>query len=133
MRKNQLKSLLFTVFLLCPLLSSAAIFEDCMRRTKNITTTTTLDCIKNEHAAVDKELNASYAKLLKLLDARGKKRLRQAERSWLQFRHDECVFSANPMAGGTGETELLRACLLEMTKERLAVLNKEIRGYSPDK
>lgn len=133
MRENKLITLIGIILLLCPLLSSAGIFEECMSRTQRITTASTLNCVNEEHAEVDKKLNASYAQLLKLLDARGKKSLRQAERSWLKFRHDECVFSGNPMAGGSGETELFSGCLLEMTKERLAMLDREVAAYSPDK
>lgn len=105
------------------------IYENCIKKAGNTSTATMINCASAEYDVVDKKLNASYSRLLKLLPLDGQKRLRQAERSWLKFLHDECSFSGYAMANGTGEHVLISGCYLGMTKERLIALNRGIKFY----
>lgn len=116
-----------TVLLFYAIEGRAGNYHKCI--SKAVTTADTLNCINTEDELIDKQLNASYTKLLNLLSLSGQKKLRASERTWLKFRENECIFSGHSMEGGTGEPVLISSCYLEMTKERLLKLIQELDYY----
>lgn len=70
----------------------------------------------------DDELNATYQKLLKRLNAAGQATLRQTQRAWLAGRDTDCV------QYDTDKGDLISAdCAVDKTTERLNFLNDRLR------
>jgi uncharacterized protein YecT (DUF1311 family) len=49
-----------------------------------------LYCLNKVYLQADKELNATYGKLSRALDAAGKKKLKQGQLAWISSRNDQC-------------------------------------------
>ena len=78
-------------------------------------------CAAQQHAAVDKELNALYQQITTRLkgDPDGKKLLVGAQRSWIAFRDAECKFSASGVEGGSVYPLIYGNCVTELTRARV--------------
>ncbi|MDR3605841.1 MAG: lysozyme inhibitor LprI family protein [Oligoflexia bacterium] len=95
-------------------------------------------CEGNTYQAADKELNATYQKLVAGLKAQAAKekgipdyessaeilrRLIASERAWITFRDADCSFQATSMLGGTGEGLIYLSCEASTTLDRITALN----------
>lgn len=73
----------------------------------------------------DKKLNSAYQSLMgKSKDAQYKNALKQAQRSWIKYRDDDCKLAALPSTGGSVQSMAYSGCLTEKTDQRVAELNK---------
>ncbi len=79
------------------------------------------------HQQLDRELNAVYKRLLDTLDDEGKTRLKKAQRAWIAFRDAEADFSADFGRGGSIAPSLYNASLAELTRQRIAQLQEQLR------
>lgn len=52
------------------------------------------------------------------------KRLERAQKSWVQFRQNDCSLESAEMLGGNREDLSFNSCLLERTRERIRVLKE---------
>lgn len=95
---------------------------------KAITDAQMLDCEAKNLAAADAQLNVAYAKLMKLLDAEGKKKLRDAQRAWVAFRDANAVFAGDQNRGGSAEALNRVGTQATMTHTRVKELLAEIEA-----
>lgn len=91
-----------------------------------------LYCMNKVYMQADKELNESYGKLAKQLDAQDKKTLKAGQLKWIQERNDNCSYS-----DGRGFFVNLE-CATRTTVERVQFLNDRLRecastGCQPSK
>lgn len=77
----------------------------------------------------DKEMNAAYQKLLKILNDEGKKRLQEAQRAWLAYRDTQAGFDSHHFAGGTAEGLERLGSLDQLTRERTKRLNADYARF----
>ena len=85
-------------------------------------------CAGKDYEKADKQLNAEYQKLRKLLterdkaaDADGKgatDALVTAQRAWVAFRDANCGLSGFQARGGSMEPMLISSCLADMSRKR---------------
>lgn len=81
-------------------------------------------CADDAYQAADKKLNTAYAKLMAALDDTGfKDKLKAAQKSWIQFRDNECVFETADNEGGSIHPMVYSGCLTRLTKERTKSLD----------
>ncbi|MDY6804318.1 MAG: lysozyme inhibitor LprI family protein [Cyanobacteriota bacterium] len=86
-------------------------------------------CAAEEYEAADEKLNQTYQLALSQLDGEAKQRLKEAQRTWINFRDSTCSFEASSALGGTLEGLLYTGCLTEQTEKRTA----ELKGYFNDR
>nr|WP_234881797.1 lysozyme inhibitor LprI family protein [Agrobacterium larrymoorei] len=85
-------------------------------------------CAGVDYDKADKELNAEYQKLRKLLADRDKdadentkgavEALVAAQRAWVAFRDANCKLSGFQARGGSMEPMIVASCLADMTREQ---------------
>lgn len=78
------------------------------------------------YANEDKDLNETYGNLIKNLDPENQELLRQAQRSWIKYRDDECRFRSADSAGGSIYPMMVSGCLADITHQRI----KQLRALS---
>lgn len=83
-----------------------------------------LYCLNKVYLQADKELNESYGKLAKQLDAQDKKKLKTGQLAWIQERNDNCSYS-----DGRGFFVNMD-CATRTTVERVQFLNDRLRECS---
>lgn len=96
-------------------------------------------CAGVDYEKADKELNAEYQKLRKVLAERDKnadeagkgatEALVAAQRAWVAFRDVNCDFHGFQARGGTMEPMLVSACLADMSSKRAAELRELSEGF----
>jgi uncharacterized protein YecT (DUF1311 family) len=74
----------------------------------------------------DKALNAAYDRLLAKISPAGQSALREAQRTWLRFRDQECEFETLGSKGGTVHPMVLLMCMTGLTQLRTAQLVAQI-------
>jgi uncharacterized protein YecT (DUF1311 family) len=74
----------------------------------------------------DKALNAAYDHLLAKISPAGQSALREAQRTWLHFRDQECDFEALGSIGGSVHSMAILICRERMTRTRTAELVAQI-------
>lgn len=52
-----------------------------------------LYCLNKVYSQADKDLNESYGELAKLLDADGRKQLKNGQLAWIRQRNNDCSYS----------------------------------------
>ena len=95
------------------------------------------ECLEKAFETADKELNATYQTLIRMVSSHGDgwdNNLRAAQRKWIEFRDLNCEFYGNYLKGGTGAGLYFGACKVRMTKERTTELGRKRdelarRGY----
>lgn len=92
---------------------------------KATTDSALLSCSAKEFATADKKLNEVYGKLLKVLDAKGQHKLREAQRAWVSFRDLNAEFSGDINRGGSAEALNIVGAKTSMTDERVKELQNE--------
>lgn len=75
-------------------------------------------CLGRELVAVDKDLNAAYARLQRKLKSTDKALLKSAQTAWLAGRDRDCEFEAASADGGTAYQPTYLSCQTEATKTR---------------
>ena len=96
-------------------------------------------CAGKDYEKADKQLNAEYQKLRKLLterdktaDADGKgatDALVTAQRAWVAFRDANCALAGFQARGGSMEPMLISSCLADMSGKRAAELRQLAEGF----
>ncbi|MDG4878128.1 DUF1311 domain-containing protein [Mesorhizobium sp. WSM4935] len=84
-------------------------------------------CTAANAASADAGLNAVYKALAGHLAPADLKRLRDAQRAWIPFRDKECAFRTQPYADGSVYATLVETCKAELTKVRLAQLQRQLQ------
>ena len=75
-------------------------------------------CAADDYAVADKRLNQVYQQLMGQLRGEQKQRLIQAQRTWIQFRDQNCRFVSSQALGGTAEGLFFTNCLTKVTQQR---------------
>lgn len=81
---------------------------------------------------VDAALNAQYAATMRKLSNPSRVLLRNAQRSWIGFRDQECKFEASGVQGGSAYPMVYSACLSRLTVERTRQLRDKGRCQEGD-
>jgi uncharacterized protein YecT (DUF1311 family) len=76
------------------------------------------NCLNSAYAQADAELNATYRRIMAVLGAADKGRLREAQRAWIVYRGAACAAEAGPYEGGSGSGIARLACLEAATRQR---------------
>ena len=80
-----------------------------------------LYCLNKVYIQTDKDLNESYGKLAKLLDADGKSKLKSGQLAWIKDRNDQCSYKNE--RGFFVNLD----CATSTTRERLQFLQERTR------
>ncbi|MGI4977489.1 MAG: lysozyme inhibitor LprI family protein [Janthinobacterium lividum] len=87
------------------------------------------DCYAALTARWDRALNAAYGAAMKAADPSGTGPLRAAERAWIEFRKQECLYrGAGP---GTIGRVVAANCFYAMTRARAEQLVEDAKGLGP--
>ena len=87
-------------------------------------------CAADDYAVADKRLNQVYQQLIGQLRGEQKQRLIQAQRTWIQFRDQNCRFVSSQALGGTAEGLFLTTCLTKVTQQRTQDLQEYINEFN---
>ena len=82
---------------------------------------------QKKYEKADKELNKVYSVLIKSLDKTETQILIKAQKCWIKFRDSHCEFESLQYEGGSIQPLIYSTCLEELTKKRIAELNKSIK------
>jgi len=86
-----------------------------------------IECQKRDYAIWDARLNDAYKKALSRVGSVSRDRLRQAQRSWIQYRATNCkIYESH---AGTIHFLLGGGCMIRMTKERTLELHGFDQGF----
>ena len=89
------------------------------------------ECLNKQCVAADRELNRAYQDLLKRIDAadpkhvdRGtvRRRLLEAQRSWIEFRKQDCEGIYKLFEEGSIRNARFHGCMIERTERRIVEL-----------
>lgn len=117
------------VLLLVMTFSGLAHAADPCAHTSN--TIDTGECMSKQFSDLDRELNRAYQELLKRIDAEDPKyvdrstvrrRLVEAQRSWIEFRKQDCEGQFKLFEGGTIRSLRFQGCMIEHTQKRITDL-----------
>jgi uncharacterized protein YecT (DUF1311 family) len=76
--------------------------------------------------AADRALNTQYTVTMARLSAPSRLLLRDAQRSWIVFRDQQCKFESSGVIGGSAYPMIYAACLTHMSNDR----TRELRVYA---
>lgn len=114
-----------------PLLHAAQPADPCAAATN---TGEINECMNQLFVTTDRELNRVYQELLKRIDGsdsqqvdRGtvRRRLAEAQRSWVEFRRQDCEGMYKLFEGGSIRNARFHGCMIERTERRIA----ELKGW----
>lgn len=89
------------------------------------------ECMNKQFVAVDRELNRAYQELLKRIDdndpkhvdrATVRRRLLEAQRSWIEFRKQDCEGIYKLFEEGSIRNARFHGCMIERTERRISEL-----------
>jgi uncharacterized protein YecT (DUF1311 family) len=80
-----------------------------------------------KYAAADKIMTHSYELLMAKISPAGQIALRDAQRSWLKFRDDECGFETLGSVGGSVHPMAFLSCKTRLTRARTAGLDAQYK------
>lgn len=89
------------------------------------------ECMSQRFTVADRELNRAYQDLLKRIDGsdpqhvdRGtvRRRLTEAQRSWVEFRKQDCEGMYKLFEGGSIRNARFHGCMIEHTERRITEL-----------
>lgn len=104
----------------------------CLEKPENASTAGQGECIERERSVWDAILNAEYAILLKTVVAPARPKLREAQRSWVKFREQDCVLAYHFFEGGTMSQPMVRQCHSRETARRAMDLRSWRKTLSPN-
>lgn len=111
-----------------PLLHAAQPVDPCATA---INTGEINECMNQLFVTTDRDLNRAYQELLKRIDGsdsqlvdRGtvRRRLAEAQRSWVEFRRQDCEGMYKLFEGGSIRNARFHGCMIERTERRIAEL-----------
>lgn len=111
-----------------PLLHAAQPAEPCAAA---ITTIDINECMSQQFTATDRELNGVYQELLKRISDNDpqqvdrstvQRRLGEAQRSWVEFRRQDCEGMYKLFEGGSIRNARFHGCMIERTERRISEL-----------
>ena len=85
-------------------------------------------CASQDYEKSDKKLNQVYQQLKPKLRENQRKKLVDAQRTWIDFRDKNCDFEASGVEGGTLEPVVKLGCLTNITNQRV----KDLQRYSDE-
>jgi len=74
--------------------------------------------------AADRALNAQYKAASAKLSPASRLLLRDAQRSWIEFRDAQCKFETSGVQGGSASSMVAANCLKELSQQRTLQLRK---------
>lgn len=89
------------------------------------------ECMSKQFAVLDRDLNRAYQELLKRIDAENPKhvdrstvrrRLLEAQRSWIEFRKQDCEGQYKLFEEGSIRTLRFHSCMIDHTERRISEL-----------
>lgn len=92
------------------------------------------ECMSQLFVATDRDLNLAYQDLLKRIDASDpqhvdrttvRRRLIEAQRSWVEFRKQDCDGMYKLFEGGSIRNARYHGCMIERTERRIV----ELKGW----
>lgn len=104
----------------------------CLEKPENASTAGQGECIDRERAVWDAILNTEYAGLLKIVVAPARPKLREAQRTWVKFREQDCVLAYHFFEGGTMSQPMVRNCHSRETARRAMELRSWRKTLSPN-
>lgn len=104
----------------------------CLEKPENASTAGQVQCIDRERSVWDAILNAEYAMLLKTVPAPARPKLREAQRSWVKFRDQDCVLAYHFFEGGTISQPMVRNCHSRETARRAMNLRSWRKALGPN-
>jgi uncharacterized protein YecT (DUF1311 family) len=129
--RNFLRLMSVIVMYAMPLLHAAQPADPCAAATN---TGEINECMNQLFVTTDRELNRVYQELLKRIDGsdsqqvdRGtvRRRLAEAQRSWVEFRRQDCEGMYKLFEGGSIRNARFHGCMIERTERRIA----ELKGW----
>jgi uncharacterized protein YecT (DUF1311 family) len=108
--------------------------QNCLDSSENYTTKVMTDCVVRATEKWDVELNKSYQKLLTLLTAGQKEKLKIAQRNWVEYRVKEVEFSNQLYSDmqGTMWIPVAAQTKLDLTRKRTIELESYIANLTID-
>lgn len=129
------KSLKNSLIILCAITGSSAYAGD-IEKCENLSSQTALNsCSANALKASDQKINSVYSNFMKALNSKEKIQLRDAQRSWIQYKEKDCQFQSSPVEKGSLYPFVHNSCLVEKTEIRIKELQdmqKCRSGNEPD-
>jgi uncharacterized protein YecT (DUF1311 family) len=109
--------------------------QDCLDSSENYTTEGMIDCVSKALEKWDAELNKAYKELLDLLTSEQKKKLKIAQREWIEYRNKEIEFSNQLYYDmqGTMWIPVAAQTKFNLTKKRTIELENYIANLTIDK
>lgn len=92
-------------------------YESCMDKANGVTVDMRA-CIHNELERQDARLNFVYQKYSASVAPNVLKRLREAQRAWIQYRNKDCAWAGAPDENATLGPLIIDGCHLDMTVRR---------------
>lgn len=80
------------------------------------------NCLDQKERDADGVLNALYRRIKAVLDDEDRKHLIEAQRAWLAYRDKNCAAVQAMYRRGSARGPAVSACLLSVTKQRIADL-----------
>jgi uncharacterized protein YecT (DUF1311 family) len=91
------------------------------------TTTAAMRASENaRYEDAERNMNAAYADLRRMLDAQRQRKLKNAQLAWLRFREANAEFYRSAAEGGTLAPFLRTGTLADMTEARAAELRRAL-------
>jgi len=81
-------------------------------------------CAAADYARADAELNRAYKQAMAGLDEHSQLLLKNAQRDWIKFRDDECLYQNVQNEGGSIYPLVYNGCLTALTKDRTKQLQQ---------
>jgi uncharacterized protein YecT (DUF1311 family) len=75
-------------------------------------------CEGGNFKEADTALNAAFSKLIAKVSANGQAKLREAQKSWIKYRDQQCAFETLGTIGGTIHGMVVAQCLTELTTQQ---------------
>jgi uncharacterized protein YecT (DUF1311 family) len=80
----------------------------------------------------DQRLNAVFSSLIAKISAAGKASLRDAEKTWIRFRDQECAFETMGSVGGSVHPMVVSQCKSRLTNQRTKDLGGQLNCKEGD-
>lgn len=90
-------------------------------------------CLNQHYTQVDGKLNEVYQQLMAQLNQTRQTKLREAQRSWIQFRDKQAEFAASAVEGGSMYPLVYLSALASMTEKRVNDLKAILQNITLQK
>ncbi len=111
-----------TICLIC--LMQSVFVHAGLESCKNLTKQADLNaCASRNLNTANESIGKVYNNYLKDLSPQEQVKLKEAQRSWVQFKEKDCSFETSPVKNGSMYPYVLSACLIDRTEKRILELN----------